>query len=315
MSKKNILVIVESDCKPEQTIDRALYIAGLLERKLDILFCETSYSALPGGIAVSSEAETIRQHILEWQENIAEELAEPVRNAGKLASVEVLLDRPIADGILAKALDTEPCLVVKGTQFHSSAERSILVDTDWQLLRKCPYQLWLVKHHEFHDEPRIAAAVDPTHAHDKPAALDQIIVEAAQMVAKLVGGEVELIHTYMRLSAVSKAATKAMRPIKLPIDEIDQRIKTEHREALDRLAAGNGIDSDHVHQLPGRTHDILPSFVRANGIDLVVMGALARWGIKRMIIGSTAERVLDHLPCDVLIVRDNGTCDEIGGIG
>ena len=33
------------------------------------------------------------------------------------------------------------------------------------------------------------------------------------------------------------------------------------------------------------------------------MGALARWGVKRMLIGSTAERVIDHLPCDVLIVR------------
>jgi nucleotide-binding universal stress UspA family protein len=33
------------------------------------------------------------------------------------------------------------------------------------------------------------------------------------------------------------------------------------------------------------------------------MGALARWGLKRMVIGSTAEKVLDHLPCDILIVR------------
>ena len=128
-------------------------------------------------------------------------------------------------------------------------------------------------------------------------------------------GEVELIHTYMRLSAISKAATRAVRPVRLPVDEIDQRIKKEHREALEALAAANGVGAGHIHQLPGRTHEILPTFVRANGIDLVVMGALARWGIKRMVIGSTAERVLDHLPCDVLIVRDNGTCDDIGGIG
>jgi nucleotide-binding universal stress UspA family protein len=37
------------------------------------------------------------------------------------------------------------------------------------------------------------------------------------------------------------------------------------------------------------------------------MGALARWGLKRAILGSTAEKVLDHLPCDILIVRSPET--------
>ncbi len=37
--------------------------------------------------------------------------------------------------------------------------------------------------------------------------------------------------------------------------------------------------------------------------DLVVMGAVSRSGIQRLFIGSTAEEVLDRLPCDVLIVK------------
>ncbi len=44
-------------------------------------------------------------------------------------------------------------------------------------------------------------------------------------------------------------------------------------------------------------------FARAQGTDLVVMGALARSALKRRVVGSTAEKVLDHLPCDILIVR------------
>ena len=34
----------------------------------------------------------------------------------------------------------------------------------------------------------------------------------------------------------------------------------------------------------------------------MVMGALSRGGITRRYIGNTAARVLDHLPCDVLVV-------------
>ena len=36
---------------------------------------------------------------------------------------------------------------------------------------------------------------------------------------------------------------------------------------------------------------------------MVVMGAVSRSGIKRLLIGNTAERVLNSLHCDVLVVK------------
>jgi universal stress protein E len=44
----------------------------------------------------------------------------------------------------------------------------------------------------------------------------------------------------------------------------------------------------------------------AEGIDLVVMGTVARAGIAGMLIGNTAERVLRKLPCSVLTVKPDG---------
>jgi hypothetical protein len=37
--------------------------------------------------------------------------------------------------------------------------------------------------------------------------------------------------------------------------------------------------------------------------DLVVMGAVSRSGLERVFIGNTAERILDTLQCDVLVVK------------
>ncbi|MGL1102669.1 universal stress protein, partial [Vibrio parahaemolyticus] len=37
--------------------------------------------------------------------------------------------------------------------------------------------------------------------------------------------------------------------------------------------------------------------------SIVVMGAVSRSGLKRLFIGNTAERTLDLLSCDVLIVK------------
>lgn len=301
--KDKILVVVEPDNSPQAIVSRAIWVAKLMDYELDLVLCDSSVSVLGDGFFVSNEAKEIGRKIREAQEEMIEELAEDARVEGATANTDVLDERPVADAVLARALNSNPRYVMKGTHYHSVAERAIMVDADWQLIRTCPYPLWLVKAGDFQEDPVIVAAVDPTHEHDKPAALDQAIVKAARSVSEPAGGDVHLLHTYERLVGIGTEVNKTLKAIKLPIDEIDKRMQEEHRQALDAFADKNGFDDSHVHQLPGRTREILPTFARTNKADLVVMGALARWGIKRMVIGSTTERVLDHLPCDVLIVR------------
>lgn len=305
MSNDNqILAVIEPDNHPHGVVQRAVWLATLTGCDLTLLLCDNDIGSLGDVFYVSNEAKEIGARIRSAQEEMIEELAAASRD-GVNINTEVLEERPIADGIMHHVREMEPRFVVKGTQFHSVAERSIFVDTDWQLMRSCPLPLWLVKPNDIGSSLRIVASVDPTHSHDKPAALDQIIVDHAKDLAEKTGGEVHLVHTYQRLAGVGAAATKTFKPIRLPIDELDEKIKKEHREKLDALAEANGVDAEHTHQLPGATREVLPMFARAHKIDLVIMGALARWGLKRMVIGSTAERVLDHLPCDILIVRNS----------
>jgi len=302
-SNPKILVVVEPDYDPMVVTERAVWLAKLMNYDIQMLLCDPSENPLPIGIIPSAQASEIERVIREAQEGLVNELVGKARDAGVKITTEIVEERPIAEAVLERAEVSKPMFVMKGTKYHSEAERSMLVDTDWHLARVCPYPLWFVKASTFAEEPFIVAAVDPTHSHDKPAALDDIIIQAAKSVAAPLGGEVHLFHSYQRLAGVSKQAIKALEPIKLEIDKIDQKIRKEHREVLDSLAKRNEIADENVHQLPGRTRELLPSFVRGKDAQLVVMGALSRWGVKRMIIGSTAERAMDHLPCDILIVR------------
>jgi universal stress protein E len=193
--------------------------------------------------------------------------------------------------------------VIKGTHYHSAAQRAIFVDSDWHLLRVCPSPLYLAKPAPIKEKATVVAAVDPTHAHDRPASLDREIVSTALDFATRAGGEVHLLHTYQRITGVGSEATRTFKPIRIPLDEVDARLKKEHRQKLDELAKEFDIDPEHVHQLPGSTRDLLPTFARTHRAGVIVMGGLARWSLKRAIVGSTVERVLDQLPCDVLIIR------------
>jgi universal stress protein E len=47
----------------------------------------------------------------------------------------------------------------------------------------------------------------------------------------------------------------------------------------------------------------IPETAREVGADIVVMGAVSRSGLRRVFIGNTAERVLNQLRCDVLVVK------------
>ena len=51
---------------------------------------------------------------------------------------------------------------------------------------------------------------------------------------------------------------------------------------------------------PGR---IVPEFVRAHRINLLVMGTVARTGLPGLIMGNTAEQVLDAVRCSVIAVK------------
>ena len=304
MSKQEtLLAILELDCVPSRLIERAAWLADVFECGVHLVLFEPDSGAFLGGFSVSNEAEVIREELFRAQAAIVDEYATQIRNTGVEVTTEVLQTRPLNDGILEIAEKIQPKFVVKATDYHSASERSTLVDTDWQLMRACPYPLWIVRSESMPERPFIVAAVDPGNAHDKPAELDREIIRNARAVAEATGGDLHLLHTYQRLTGIGTAANRALTASKLPIDAIDAKIKAAHRSALDALAGDCGVAAERTHQLPGRTHEILPAFTRSHAAGLVVIGSLARWGIKRMIIGSTAERVVDHLACDILIVR------------
>lgn len=301
--KSSILAILELDCFPDLLLKRTAWLANGFNLNVHLVLFEPGSGALLSRYTVSTEADTLRKDLERIQEELVEQYAADLRSDGLEVTTSVLRERPLADSVVQLALDMEPKVVAKCVRYHNQAERSTFVDSDWQLTRNCPYPLWFVKAEEIPEKPLIVAAVDPSHAHDKPAALDYEIVRAANAVAEAAGGQTHLLHVYERIAGIGAAANRELKPVKLPVDEIDARVGGKHREALDALAEATGVPADRVHQLPGRTEEVLPAYTRSEGAAVVVMGALARWGLKRMVIGSTAERTIDHFACDVLIVR------------
>lgn len=299
---KTILAIIETHRFPLEVAKRAARIAKLYESNLELVLLDPTLGFLRRSSMISAESEQIAATVELAQKEELDGLVDAISDIGVEVTTSIVQDRPGCDAIVAKAYDVDPLVVVKGTTYHSTAERAISTFDDWQLIRKLDYPLWLVKSGQWPDDPTIVAAVDPMHP-DEDGELSQSIVSSALSVADKTGGTLLLLHTYELLEAVSAWAKLEFKPLKVPMAELEQQMRDQHWQKLEELATSNSINPGNVHILPGRTREILPAFAREQNASLVVMGAVARSGLKQRIIGSTAEHVLDHVPCDILIER------------
>jgi universal stress protein E len=152
--------------------------------------------------------------------------------------------------------------------------------------------------------PQIAAAVNGSTEEPEEQALNAKIVALALLMAS-------------SLDASSPRLLQAWAPIAeltvrrhLPTDQFDVYVEDARQRAtadLTRLTQSlEGAAALQPVLRRGEPADVLPEFVVAEGIDLVVMGTVARAGIAGMLIGNTAERVLGKLPCSVLTVKPDG---------
>lgn len=54
---------------------------------------------------------------------------------------------------------------------------------------------------------------------------------------------------------------------------------------------------------PGIRRRPIIEYARGHGVDLIVMGHRGMSNLQRFFVGSVADRVVDHAPCMVLVVR------------
>ncbi len=300
---RNVLCVVEFDRYPEMVVKRAAWLAASHDCDLHLLVCDPVTDFLGDSYVYLLESQDIADSIRQSQEEVLTTLAAAVEEAGVRAEVSRSRERDIAEVVRREAAARQPLYVVKGTHYHTPTERASLDSADWELIRALDYPLWFVKPGEWNDPPVVVAAVDPLNAHDKPADLDHRIIDLARSIAEECGGDLKVLHTYQRLAEIGHRATWAIKPVKLPVDELDKKIHDEHERALSVLAETSNIADDALYLLPGRAHEVLSGFAMEQGASLVVMGALARSKPKQRLVGSTATRALDHIHCDVLVAH------------
>ena len=91
----------------------------------------------------------------------------------------------------------------------------------------------------------------------------------------------------------------------LPIADISEQLEDSAERELPKLAeceecAGLDVEELIVH---GEAASEIVQVAKDRNVDLIVVSSHGRTGLGRILFGSTAEAVVRHAPCPVLVVK------------
>jgi universal stress protein E len=298
-----ILCVIDPTVDEQPALQRAAWLAESVGAELELFVCYYNEYLSGDRLFDSPSLEKARGEVIAGHEKYLDKLAEPLRQSGLVVQTQAVWDHPLHEGIVRRASAIGADMIFKDTHHHSVVSRALLTNTDWNLIRTCPVPLWLAKPGALPEKKIFLAAIDPLNEHDKPAALDDEILVLGKMLAEQTDAEIRAFHSYDPRIAVATATANAYIPVSLPFDEIEEQMREQHEKRFAEITDFHGIDDDKAHLVAGLTHEELPQLAGKIDASVVIMGAVARNRWKRLFIGATAERTLDHLPCDLLIVK------------
>lgn len=119
-------------------------------------------------------------------------------------------------------------------------------------------------------------------------------------MAKKYGAKLYMVHVVYDM-----AKTSGWYVPHLSMDEMYQDIEKGAKAELEKcfIDEMRGFKDIEKVILKGVPYEEISRFAAEQKIDLIVLGTHGRKGIDRMLFGSTAEQVVRHAPCQVLLVR------------
>ena len=91
----------------------------------------------------------------------------------------------------------------------------------------------------------------------------------------------------------------------VPLVLSDKQVQQKARDDLDALGLEEFSPSIRVQSLvrEGKAYQEIVAAAQELNVDLIIISTRGRTGLKRFLLGSTAERVIRHVQCPVLVVR------------
>lgn len=308
---KKILVDIDPNKKEQMALTKALKFAKKQPITIKLLSCLYYPSVVASNLLTTQQREQTQSAIIKMNQNRLDKLVVQYSHDKVSYETEVVWHSPIYLGILKVVSTFKPDLVIKATHQHTALARRLFTPTDWYLLKACPVPILLVKNAKWTSDTPVVAAIDPEHNLSKVSGLDTNILKLGFALSSALAVPLHAIHCFdpsywdILLEAVDKSGMWAD---VFSFDEhqnesmVLEKLRYQHNVKFAEECVEYVPNSENQHIISGHIDHALPKALAQLNASILVLGTTYRTGL----LGSTAQRLIEAVDCDLLAVKPNG---------
>lgn len=277
-------VVLDPTSERQPALERAVALAQITDATLVAFVCTWLDEQAKDPFASQKKA---KHTALEQAQTWGQQQVQSATNAGLNVEVDVYWNADWYKAIPRAAKDRHADLIVKSTFRHSRGERLLQRTSDYTLLRYASCPVLLARSSNTVTYTTLLAALDLS-GNEAHATLNDSILGLAHHVAADCDASLHMV------TALEQPPMAPMEPGWIP--------PTDYVPKRSELAHEFGLIEENIHVYENNPKTAIVTCVEQLNADLLVIGTAARRGLSGALIGNTAEKVLDAVTCDLLVV-------------
>ena len=192
-------------------------------------------------------------------------------------------------------------VVVVGTRGLAPWEEFLVGSTAKQLIRKCPSSVWIVKAEHVGQPKVVLAATDFSDVSLKAATHGLWLAQQAD-------ADFHLLHFVDSNDVPDDAISKIPKG-----SSLQQEINEEATKRMNAFVDSLSVDRSRIqmHLAWGTPWKEVSRLSQQLNADLIAMGTVGRSGILGILLGNTADKVLQSCNCSILTVKPDRSISPI----
>lgn len=285
----------------DQALEHAIYLSRRYGAELHALHAVVLHADDPHNFA--AHVKGLEEAQLRVEELAGTRMREAFHDRDA-ADVRVVTERrrgfSAADVILDYADEKEVDLVVMGTHGRRGLGHLFLGSVAEEVVRLATCPVLTIR------ERRAALTAESVNRVLVPFDFSRHATEAlryAREIATTYGASLDLVHVVEQVLHPEFYEAAGMN-VSAALPEIERRARKELARLIEETP-GPEVESE-IHVIEGRAARDVVEFARGRDSDLIVIATHGLTGIRHLLLGSVAEKVVRTAPCPVLTVKPFG---------
>ena len=309
---KSILLYADAELVPA-LLDRVVHIAKVVGAKLTLAAVVKPSRSQVFFAEGSLDLDEVEQLLVQEQQQQLDSAANSIDAPGVPIATRVFLGDPV-DAVIRAVMTGEFDFLIKQPAPSHGLRQQMFGSVDMRLLRACPSPVTISQVKPDRYTRRAVTAVDYPGENETKAQLNQDLLDFAAFGLETEFTEAYIVHAWSLYGESLLAHGRG----KLPPERFKEIVEQEslkRKQWLEKLVAQfrNTLTSDRAERfrpklelLRGDPTVVIPQRVKELDADLLSIGTVSRTGLSGLLIGNTAEAILNRIDCSVTTLKPEG---------